>query len=104
MYRPTWCGPCIEGMPGYHDLAVQLKDNDDIVFLAVSVDSERLLWEKGRAEKSWQAVQHGWLNPVTNQGQLNKGIPYMVIYDAAGKIFKEGNGLNLKEILTELSP
>lgn len=95
----TWCSPCIRDMPAYLSLAEKLKDNDKIVFLAISVDSERILWEKMIEEKPWQILKHGWFNPVTNHGQLKKPIPYKVVYDTAGHILGQGKGINLEDIL-----
>jgi len=99
----TWCSPCIRDMPAYLSLAEKLKDNDKIVFLAISVDSERILWEKMIEEKPWQILKHGWFNPVTNHGQLKKPIPYKVVYDTAGHILGQGEGINLEDILTKLN-
>jgi len=101
-YWATWCGPCLRKMPSYNDLAAQYRHNDSVVFWAVSVDSERILWEEMMAKKPWQAVRQGWLNPVTNHGRLGKAIPYIVIYDAKGSIVAKGNDLHIKEILTKL--
>ncbi len=99
----TWCSPCIRDMPAYLSLAEKLKDNDKIVFLAISVDSERILWKKMIEEKPWQILKHGWFNPVTNHGQLKKPIPYKVVYDTAGHILGQGKGINLEDILTKLN-
>ncbi len=36
----TWCPPCIEELPSINNLRKGYKDNDNIVFLMVDVDSE----------------------------------------------------------------
>src|ERR1700712_2168374 len=34
----TWCPPCLAELPSINDLYLKLKDNPNIVFLAVDVD------------------------------------------------------------------
>ena len=36
----TWCKPCVEELPELEKLFIKIKDNKDIVFLAVSIDTE----------------------------------------------------------------
>ena len=99
----TWCSPCIRDMPTYISLAETLKDKDNIIFLAISVDSERILWEKMIEEKPWHILKHGWFDPVTNHGRFRRHIPYKVVYDASGQIVGEGKDLDLQTILTKLN-
>jgi len=40
----TWCPPCLAEMPGIEKLYEQMKDDEDVVFLMISVDENR---EKG---------------------------------------------------------
>jgi thiol-disulfide isomerase/thioredoxin len=42
----TWCGPCIDQRPNMIELAKKHKDNRNIVFLMVSVDSSVDRWKK----------------------------------------------------------
>ncbi|HMR25746.1 MAG TPA: TlpA disulfide reductase family protein [Oligoflexia bacterium] len=36
----TWCKPCVEELPELEKLFAKIKDNKNIVFLAVSIDTE----------------------------------------------------------------
>ena len=42
----TWCGPCVAQRPNVLQLAKKYKDNPNIVFLMVSLDSKRSEWLK----------------------------------------------------------
>jgi thiol-disulfide isomerase/thioredoxin len=97
----SWCSPCIRDMPKFLSLAERLKGQERIVFLAVSVDSERVLWERMLAENPWQEVQHAWFDPVANHRRFDIAIPYKVIYDASGRIIEKGHDLDLAKILAE---
>ncbi len=39
-YWATWCGPCIAEMPYYQSLVDEYSDATDVVFLAISTDSD----------------------------------------------------------------
>lgn len=39
-YWATWCGPCIAEMPYYQQLVDEYADAEDVVFLAISTDSD----------------------------------------------------------------
>ncbi len=41
----TWCGPCLLEMPNFNKLKQQYKNNAEIVFLSISIDSERTKWK-----------------------------------------------------------
>ena len=38
----TWCQPCREGLPKFQEAYQQYKDNEEVVFLAVSVDAKEM--------------------------------------------------------------
>lgn len=65
----TWCGPCIKESPYFHSLAEKYKDKN-IVFLAVSTDTEKKSWLKFLEKKEShlpefisidnEALKKGW--------------------------------------------
>ena len=48
----TWCGPCMRESPLFHQLAEQYKQNKNIVFLAISIDTDINQWKKRMAGKT----------------------------------------------------
>lgn len=85
----TWCGPCVQEIPYLEALVDRFKDNDDIVFISVSVDDTAEPWlEKVAADKpSWPQY---WLAPKPSRdfcGKLNiSTIPRFIIVGREGFI------------------
>lgn len=40
----TWCGPCLKESPAFHRLAEKYPDSKDIVFLSISIDTDKKRW------------------------------------------------------------
>lgn len=40
----TWCAPCVDAIPSFDLLKESMKSNTDIVFLKVSIDTDKELW------------------------------------------------------------
>ncbi len=98
----TWCVPCVKAFSELNSLAVEFSKNEDVVFIALSKDSNRAVWEKTVNESSWNALKHGWLDTIKNNSVFDKPIPYTVIIDKNGIIRAEGNGLDIKSELEKL--
>src|SRR5699024_6244426 len=81
----TWCPPCIVEMPDINDLYQEYKNEDDVVFLMISLDrnfdtAKRFLDRKGfdfDIHKANSAV------PATFQ---TRGIPTTFVVDKNGNI------------------
>jgi thiol-disulfide isomerase/thioredoxin len=53
----TWCGPCVEGIPYMKKLHKRFENEDDLVFLSVSLDASKAAWtRKLKEETDWQGV------------------------------------------------
>ncbi|MDO5443192.1 MAG: TlpA disulfide reductase family protein [Bacteroidia bacterium] len=85
----TWCGPCVQQIPFLEELVERFKDNDDIMFLSISLDDTDTPWlEKIAADKpSWAQY---WLVPEQASefcGKLNiSTIPRFIIVGREGAI------------------
>lgn len=82
----TWCGPCMRESPLFHQLAEQYKQNKDIVFLAISIDTDFNQWKKRMAGKTHSIPE---LNCTDNEalGKWNiNSIPRFIIIDKNFKI------------------
>jgi thiol-disulfide isomerase/thioredoxin len=41
----TWCGPCLQEMPHFKELAEKYKNNQQIIFISLSIDVDRDIWK-----------------------------------------------------------
>jgi len=55
----TWCGPCMQEMPFYEQLKEKYKDNPDIAFVSLSIESTEDPWRKNIAKR--KATGNQWL-------------------------------------------
>jgi thiol-disulfide isomerase/thioredoxin len=98
----SWCGPCIRSLPGLNVLADKYANRQDVIFVALSVDTIREVWEKKVDTSGWTALLHGWQdrqkNPVGYQG----GIPFCVVIDQDGVVRAAGHFLELQSELDRL--
>ncbi len=82
----TWCPPCVAEMPGIQSLYDKYKDNEDIAFVMISLDSKRSKAVKFIEKK-------GFTMPVyfPNSSRIpkvyeSKGIPTTFVIDKEGFI------------------
>ena len=87
----TWCGPCIQEIPHAEKIQKEFENEEDFVFLNVSVDGHRPSWEKYLEDHPEEGGIH-----VTDPGNFDsqiaktykiQGIPRYMIIDREGKIF-----------------
>ena len=87
----TWCGPCREAMPSYQKLAERMKGKK-IVFLSLSIDSDKKAWEKLVKESGWerQLLVDEERKFVTDYygGSGGMVVPYIILIDKKGKVVK----------------
>ena len=82
----TWCGPCIAEIPSLERLHKDYE-NMDIVFLSVSVDTDKEAWEKMLVEDQLGGVQlwaDGW-SQITKSYAIF-GIPRFMLVDKSGEL------------------
>ena len=82
----TWCGPCIAELPSLERLQKDYE-NMDIVFLSVSVDTDKEAWEKMLTEDQLDGVQlwaNGW-SQITKSYAIF-GIPRFILVDRSGEL------------------
>ncbi|MCW5909671.1 MAG: TlpA family protein disulfide reductase [Cyclobacteriaceae bacterium] len=82
----TWCAPCREEFPHMKNLQKEFANNEKVVFLNVSVDSNIEAWKKMVASGKTPAGLH-----IVNDGSiygdyLISGIPHYILIDQQGKI------------------
>lgn len=83
----SWCIPCIKEIPHLKQLEKDLQ-NKDVVFLSISIDTNVAAWKKKVAALG---LEGELLNNQDNKlcESLNvSGIPFFLIYDKEGKLYK----------------
>ncbi|MCZ4244171.1 TlpA family protein disulfide reductase [Pedobacter punctiformis] len=87
----SWCSPCrYEMKNGSPKLHAKFKDNKDVVFLYISIDSKTEAWRKAIEEDKIEGIHllslGGNGSPVAKAFNIT-GIPHYVIIGKNGKIF-----------------
>ena len=63
----TWCAPCVEELPHFQKLYEALKDNPNVVVMAVNVDNNPGVvgpFLKGRSYTFPVVLAHDWANQL----------------------------------------
>ena len=97
----TWCGPCIKESPYFEKLAQKYKDQN-VEFIAISIDSNQAAWEKYLEKHSKKSMQC-----ITNRTEFSAyrihGIPRFIVIDKNGLIVdafaSRPSDPNLEELL-----
>ncbi|MEM6800317.1 MAG: TlpA disulfide reductase family protein [Bacteroidota bacterium] len=107
----TWCGPCLAEMPALKEIEEAYHENEEIVFLGVSIDQQAAKdkWLKMIADKGIGGVQlladKDWKSSIVKD-YLIEGIPKYVLVDKEGNILDREaprpSNPELKEILEDL--
>lgn len=104
----TWCPPCIIEMPSLDKLAIDLKDNNNIAFMAVEVDMNIKKAEDFMTKNKY-ALPLYTLNGNLPAELESSSIPMTVILDKNGEIVAKHTGMldfgaeKIKENLIALS-
>lgn len=91
----TWCGPCLTEMPMFEKTIAKYKDDQDVVFLAVTTDEDRELVAPF-------LKQYKFNLPVAYAEYLNDhlsvtSIPTTIILDRGGEVAFRQAGYNPRE-------
>lgn len=85
----TWCGPCLAEQPYLATIEEEYADNENIVFMGVSIDQDKEAWENMVTTKEMSGVQifadKAWDSKIT-QDYMIKGIPRFILVDADGNL------------------
>jgi len=102
----TWCGPCRQEIPFLTTIEKEYAKKN-IVFVKVSVDTDKMAWETMVKEQKLTGTQlyaGGWDTPIANDYVI-KSIPRFILIDKEGKIIDatavRPSG-NLREVLNAL--
>ncbi|WHF50295.1 redoxin family protein [Chryseobacterium gotjawalense] len=103
----TWCAPCKETSPVFAYQAKKNKYNNNLVFLAVSLDQDQNKW-KLDLKNTRSNVKQWWLSDAKALQQLGvEGIPRFMMLDSDGKIFNANmprpNETNFVDIIEKVS-
>jgi thiol-disulfide isomerase/thioredoxin len=85
----SWCGPCIREFPFAKELKKRMSDNENLVFLYVSIDSDIGKWKEAIEKFEIQGIH---VNSNENKGSMPdtynvQGVPEYYIIGKDGKIF-----------------
>lgn len=85
----TWCGPCVAEIPYMEKLVDELKDNDKVRIISISLDENLKKWhEKLDADKpSWPqfVIPEAFRSTFAREYKVN-AIPQFMLFDENGKI------------------
>lgn len=99
----TWCGPCIEELPFLDSLKERYKNNGQIIFIALSIDSDREKWIKNLANRNASNNQY-IIDRVELEAYSVTEIPRAIIIDREFKIADmNGNLPSSKNLLSFLN-
>ncbi len=85
----SWCGPCIQQIPHAKELKKRMADQEDLVFLYISVDTDEEAWRKMVADREIEGVHvnvPGFSHEVPQSYNL-RGVPTFYVIGRDGKIF-----------------
>lgn len=85
----TWCGPCLGEKPELERLKKKYRDNGDIVFIDISLDSNVEIWKTYLSKNEPTGVQLITRNDAKTRANYKfSGIPFHITVDSGGN-FKE---------------
>lgn len=81
----TWCSPCQAQLTHSQGLVERYKDNDDIIFLFISVDTEKEEWLKSLKDNPMKGIQIHEPNLIPRNFAI-EGLPNYFIIDKNGRV------------------
>ena len=85
----SWCGPCLQQIPHAKELKKRMADQEDLVFLYVSVDNDEEAWRNMVANREIEGVHvniPGFSHEVPQSYNL-RGVPTFYVIGRDGNIF-----------------
>jgi len=84
----SWCGPCMQQVPHAKQLKKRMKDQEDLVFLYISVDTDQSAWRRTVENSEIEGVHlnvPGFGHEVPESYNL-KGVPTFYLIGRDGNI------------------
>lgn len=81
----TWCGPCIEELPYLDSLKANYKNNQQIIFIALSIDDDGDKWMRNISNRNETNNQY-LIDRAKLEGYSVTQIPRVIIIDKDFKI------------------
>ena len=102
----TWCGPCLKSIPDWKLLQQEFEDKDELVFLSISIDSNKEKWSEMLTSRQLPGVHILAEADRMREDFMIPGIPRYMLIDKNG-ILVEANALRphedgIKELLESL--
>lgn len=85
----SWCGPCLQQIPYAKELKKRMAEEEDLIFLYVSVDNDEKAWRNMVADREIQGVHvnvPGFSHEVPQNYNL-RGVPTFYVIGRDGKIY-----------------
>ncbi len=93
--------PSMENLAKFNSLAQEYKNNENIVFVAMSTDYSRSSWENAVNKMNFEALRHCWYK-IDNDLALNRPVPYSIIFDKKNIVHSEGVNLDIRAELEKV--
>ncbi|MDB5209388.1 MAG: hypothetical protein JWQ30_215 [Sediminibacterium sp.] len=88
----SWCGPCNAAILSWNQLVEENSSNEDLVFIAVSLDDKQDDWMKHmkkRNPKGLNLFAGGFSSSFAKAYEIT-AIPHYLLLDQSGKIVRYG--------------
>lgn len=102
----SWCGPCCKEVPFLKAMETELE-NDNVVFLSISVDKDGEAWKSKMKELDMHGNQLFDKDNSLCKALNVMGIPFFAIYDKEGRLHtynapRPSKSVQLKKVLENL--
>ncbi len=99
----SWCPLYKDALTKFNALAGQNTQKEDIVFIALNIDSDRKLWEKTIENAGWTNLRHGWYDLQNNTYAFNRPIPFSIIIGKDSSFLAAGYNLDIGSELEKIA-
>jgi thiol-disulfide isomerase/thioredoxin len=87
----SWCAPCLGQMEYTRKLKDTFRDENDLVFLYISIDNDNAKWKRAIKQYNIEGVHVnaplGFSDSVARDYNVNGGVPKYILIDKKGNFF-----------------